>query len=244
VPLAESTGAIIPLSDWILEEACRQAASWGRVGAGRRLNGGERFISVNLSAVRLAADGFAEHLAHTLTTTGVEARQLMLEVTESARLDQEFALAAARRVRALGVRFAIDDFGTGYASLSQIFRVPVSMLKIDVTFVAALDSGSSSDAARAESLITGILDLARRLGVSVVAEGIENADQVARLRALGCELGQGFHFAPGLPADELETLVRGWAVLRQPSARLSRGGVAAGPSRGGPARRPMPRPAG
>jgi EAL domain-containing protein (putative c-di-GMP-specific phosphodiesterase class I) len=124
-------------------------------------------------------------------------------MTETTRLDHEAAATTLRQLRELGTRLAIDDFGTGYASLSQLNRIPFDILKIDRSFVAALSPGS-----RAESLITGILDLARRLGVAVVAEGIEDADQLRRLRELGCPMGQGFHFAHPMTASQLKTLLR------------------------------------
>jgi diguanylate cyclase (GGDEF)-like protein len=199
IPLAESTGAIIPLGRWILHQACRQAGPW----ATQRPDGSTRFMSVNLSAVQVADPGFAETVSAALAATGLVPSQLVLEMTETTRLDHEAAAVTLRQLRELGTRLAIDDFGTGYASLSQLNRIPFDMLKIDRSFVAALSPGS-----RAESLITGILDLARRLGVAVVAEGIEDADQLRRLRELGCAMGQGFHFAHPMTASQLKTLLR------------------------------------
>jgi diguanylate cyclase (GGDEF)-like protein len=203
IPLAESTGAIIPLGRWILNQACREAGPW----ATQRPDGSARFMSVNLSAVQVTDPSFPGSVSAALAATGLTPSQLVLEMTETTRLDQEAAAATLRELRTLGTRLAIDDFGTGYASLSQLSRIPFDMLKIDQSFVAALAPGS-----RAESLITGILDLARRLGVSVVAEGIEDADQLRQLRDLGCTMGQGFHFAHPMTAADLRTLLRNGAT--------------------------------
>jgi diguanylate cyclase (GGDEF)-like protein len=214
IPLAESTGAIIPLGRWILYQACRQAGPW----ATQRPDGSTRFMSVNLSAVQVADPGFAKTVSAALAATGLVPSQLVLEMTETTRLDHEAAATTLRQLRELGTRLAIDDFGTGYASLSQLNRIPFDILKIDRSFVAALSPGS-----RAESLITGILDLARRLGVAVVAEGIEDADQLRRLRELGCPMGQGFHFAHPMTASQLKTLLRDGLVKPGKAAKTASG---------------------
>jgi diguanylate cyclase (GGDEF)-like protein len=206
IPLAESTGAIVPLGRWILERACRQAAAWAK-------QGNPQFMSVNLSAVQVAAPGFAKVVSRVLTSTGLAPDQLVLEMTETTRLDQQAAASTLRELGKLGVRLAIDDFGTGYASLSQLSRIPFDILKIDQSFVAALTPGS-----RAESLVTGILDLARRLEVAVIAEGIEDEHQLRRLRELGCAMGQGFHFARSMPAADFATLVRKSAPAKKRAA--------------------------
>lgn len=193
IPLAEATGAISPLGEWILEEACRAAASWSAPGNPPAPG----YVSVNLSAIQVSDPSFAASLARILRSTGLPPSQLVLEVTETARLDQDVASGTLRRVRATGVRLAIDDFGTGFAALIQLARMPFDLVKIDRSFVTSIGSDP-----RAESLVAGIVDLARRLGVDVVAEGIENGIQLARLRGAGCTFGQGFHFAvPMLPAD-------------------------------------------
>jgi diguanylate cyclase len=258
IPLAEATGAIVPMGKWILEQACREAARWwgiGRVqpfgsslgssldsslgsslGSSRRPGGGA-YVSVNLSPLQIAQPGFSGFVAEVLASTGLSARQLVLETTESARLDQEGALASLRTLRAMGVRLAIDDFGTGYASLSQLRRIPFDILKIDQSFVADLSdpatapvhpaaapapapvpapsissasAAASSDArnARAESLLTGIVDMARRLNVACVAEGIENARQLSLLREIGCGFGQGYHFSEPLPVADFRALLQ------------------------------------
>jgi diguanylate cyclase (GGDEF)-like protein len=193
IPLAEATGAIVPLGEWILEQACQAATGWRALGAGA-----PGYVSVNLSAVQLADPQFAPNLARILKVTGLGPNHLVLEVTESARLDQDVAAGTLRRVRAMGVRLAIDDFGTGYAALGQLSRIPFDLVKIERSFVTTVGTD-----ARAESLVTGIVDLARRLNVDVVAEGIEDGVQLARLREAGCAFGQGFYFSRPVPPDEL-----------------------------------------
>ncbi len=195
IPLAESTGAIVPLGRWILERACRDAARWtdepGSPGA-------DRFMGVNLSALQLMQPGFADLVASVLASSGLAPRRLLLELTETTRLDQEAGSANLAQLEKLGVRLAIDDFGTGWASFSQLRRIKFDIVKIDHSFVEHLSAGS-----RSESLIAGVVDLARRLGISVIAEGIENEEQRARLQLLGTTYGQGFHLARPMPVAKL-----------------------------------------
>jgi len=193
IPLAEATGAIIPLGEWILETACKAAAGWKALDSAA-----PGYVSVNLSAVQLVDPHFAANVARILKTTDLGPQHLVLEVTESARLDQDVAAGTLRRVRALGVRLAIDDFGTGYAALGQLSRIPFDLVKIERSFVTTVGTDP-----RAESLVAGIVDLARRLGVEVVVEGIEDGVQLARLREAGCTYGQGFHFSRPLEPERL-----------------------------------------
>jgi EAL domain-containing protein (putative c-di-GMP-specific phosphodiesterase class I) len=159
-------------------------------------------MSVNLSAVQLSDETFAGSAAELLRSVGLSPRDLVLETTESTRFDQDSASVALRQIRTTGIRLAIDDFGTGYASLSQLRRIPFDIVKIDPSFVHALGPGS-----RGESLIAGIVDLARKLNILVIAEGIETAEQLGRLRQMGCALGQGYYFAEPMPAPELRALL-------------------------------------
>ncbi len=198
IPLAEATGAIIPLGEWILEQACGAAHGWAEFDGA----GAPGYVSVNLSAVQVSDPHFTPTLARVLKATGLAPHHLVLEVTESARLDHDVAAGTLRRVRALGVRLAIDDFGTGYAALGQLSRIPFDLVKIERSFISTIGTD-----ARAESLVTGIVDLARRLNVEVVAEGIEDGVQLARLRDAGCAFGQGFHFSPPVPLDELRAFL-------------------------------------
>ena len=215
IPLAEATGAIGPLGEWILEEALGAVPALTASSAAPGV--APRYVSVNLSAVQLSDPAFATALARILRTSGVSPQQLVLEVTESAKLEQDVAAGTLRRIRNLGVRLAIDDFGTGYAALGQLARMPFDLVKIERSFVTTVGSDP-----RAESLIAGIVDLARRLGVEVVAEGIEDGVQLARLREAGCAYGQGFHFAPPLTPKDLERFLADHAaVAAPPSASLA-----------------------
>jgi diguanylate cyclase (GGDEF)-like protein len=226
IALAETTGAIGPLGEWILEEACRVAAGWPSAepdAAGR--GPAPRYMSVNLSAIQLSDPAFATALERILRSSGVAPQQVILEVTESARLETDVAAATLRRIRDLGVRLAIDDFGTGYAALGQLARMPFDLVKIEQSFVSTIGTD-----ARAESLVAGIVDLARRLGVDVIAEGIEDGVQLARLREAGCAFGQGFHFSPPMTSADLEAFLADHSLAPAPAilgrARHARGSTA------------------
>jgi diguanylate cyclase (GGDEF)-like protein len=196
IPLAEESGLIVPIGRWVLEEACRQAAAWAAAGQ-------EIGVSVNVAADQLSRDGFAEDVRRALRTSGLEPASLMLELTETALMrDVQAASRHLHEIRALGVRVAIDDFGTGYASLSQLQRMPVDILKIDRAFVAALDDGGPS-----RDLLEAILGVGRSLSLKVVAEGIEAPEQLAALRAMGCEMAQGFYLGRPAPAEVLDGLL-------------------------------------
>ena len=200
IPVAESTGMIVDLGKWIITEACRQAVTWSEAPGG--LLAGDRFMSINLSTVQLTDPRFVEFLTETLQRLAVTPRQLMLEVTESANPDAEVVAETLRRIHDMGIRLAIDDFGTGYASMSRLANIPFEIIKIDISLVAVVDTD-----ARTQSVITGITDLARRLGARTVAEGVERMEQLAPLRQMSCDLAQGFHFTPSLPVAELEALL-------------------------------------
>jgi EAL domain-containing protein (putative c-di-GMP-specific phosphodiesterase class I) len=205
IPLAEATGTIVPLGEWILDEACRQGVKWSANGSSPLpgpSTSDDFFVSVNLSPIQIVQADFPALVSRMLAASGLAPGQLVLEMTESVRLDHDAASVALHELRKLGVRLAIDDFGTGYASLSQLRRIPFDIVKIDKSFIAALTPGS-----RAESLISGIVEMAGRLGIGVVAEGIETPQQLAQLRAMGCAFGQGFDFAEPMPADELAALL-------------------------------------
>ena len=211
IAVAESTGSIVPLGEWIFEEACRQAVAWSR--AGSPLADG-RFVSVNLSTVQVTHPGFVEFVAETVRRAGISGGQLLVEVTESANPDEDAVSETLRRISALGIRLAIDDFGTGYASMGRLPHAPFEVIKIDRSLVTLVATD-----ARAEAVVTGITDLARRLGASCIAEGVDHADQLAPLRQMGCELAQGYHFAPALPVPELEALVRDSSTGRWTAVR-------------------------
>ena len=197
IAVAEATGTIITLGQWIFDESCRQAAAWADGPLADR-----RFMSINLSTIQITYPGFVEFVTDAVARAGVESSRLLVEVTESANPDPDSVVDALLRIHALGIGLAVDDFGTGFASMEQLARLPFAVIKMDRSLVAAVDSD-----ARAESVVTGVTDLARRLGALTVAEGIERAEQIPPLRAMGCQMAQGFHFAPALPPAELEELV-------------------------------------
>jgi diguanylate cyclase len=214
IPVAESTGAIVALGRWILDAACRQAVTWSRHG--HPLADG-RFMSVNLSTVQLTYPGFVAFVTDTVERSGLAPGQLLVEVTESASPDEDAATAALVELHSLGVMLALDDFGTGFASMGRLPATPFDIIKIDQSLIAQVATD-----ARTESVVTGVTDLARRLGARCIAEGIENAEQLALLRQVGCHMAQGFHFAPGLPPRELERLVTATASPSATPARPSR----------------------
>jgi diguanylate cyclase (GGDEF)-like protein len=189
VPLAEETGLILSLGQYVLEEACRQARRWEAHHAANPEDGAEVAVHVNLSAVELRDPGLVGRVQATIAETRVDPRSLVFEITETVLLDEtERVSATIGELRALGVRFALDDFGTGYSSLSYLHTLPFDMLKIAKSFVDGLARGG-----REASFVRMIIELARTLGVTVIAEGIETQRQVDALVTLECDLGQGFH---------------------------------------------------
>jgi diguanylate cyclase (GGDEF)-like protein/PAS domain S-box-containing protein len=194
IPIAEQTGLIGDLGDWVLEQAVRQMAVWNAEPEVR-----PTVVSVNLSPRQLALPGLVEHVVHTIERHGVEPASLCLEITETAMVsDADAALAIVARLRALGVEVAIDDFGTGFSSLARLQHLPVTALKVDQTFVAGLTTRQSD-----RSIVAAVIALAHGLGLAVVAEGVETAAQLEILRELGCDGGQGYLWSPALPPDEL-----------------------------------------
>ncbi len=207
IALSEETGVITELGRWILHEACARASEW------RQRFERDLAISVNVSARQLRDPELVAHVVDALRATGLAARALTLEVTESVLLDTDEAIDRLHELKALGVRIAIDDFGTGYSSLNYLRELPVDVLKIDKVFV---DGVASS--AEAAGLVQAILDMARTLRLSTIAEGVETEDQAARLRALGSDEVQGFLFAAPMSAAAAEELLLG------APARATRGG--------------------
>jgi diguanylate cyclase (GGDEF)-like protein/PAS domain S-box-containing protein len=193
VPLAEETGLIVPLGVWALEEACRQAVRWHDAAPA----GPPLFMSVNLSPRQLAEPALPNEVARVLHDTGIQPSTLWLEITESTLMrDAESALSALGALRALGLHLAVDDFGTGYSSLAYLERLPVEALKIDRSFTDGVGTRKDSTA-----IVRAVVGLARALQLSTVAEGIETRQQFQRLRAMGCEVGQGYLFGPPRPPE-------------------------------------------
>jgi diguanylate cyclase (GGDEF)-like protein/PAS domain S-box-containing protein len=195
IPVAEETGLIGPLGSWVLEEACQQASTW----CPSTPEGTAPSISVNLSAGQLARPDFEDTVARVLDETRVDSSRLIFEITETVLMERAPSiLDILRRLREIGVHLAIDDFGTGYSSLHYLKRFSVDALKVDRSFVK--DLGSNLD----DSAIVGaVVSLAHSLGLFAIAEGVETKKQLSQLRRLGCDLAQGFYFAPPQPADEL-----------------------------------------
>jgi diguanylate cyclase (GGDEF)-like protein/PAS domain S-box-containing protein len=194
IPLAEETGLIVPLGWWVLEEACRQAVAWPRLPSG-----GEVEVAVNLSAKQLASPELIPIVSRVLQTSGLAPHRLCFEVTESALVhDVEQAKAALLHIKSLGVRLAIDDFGTGYASLDYVRHFSMAdYLKIDRSFVEGVEKEGSQEAA----IVTAAIALARSLGLTVIAEGVETLFQMEALRDLECDLAQGYLFSRPVPVD-------------------------------------------
>lgn len=179
IGLAEETGLIVELSDWVLAEACRNALSWAD----------ELMVSVNLSPVEFQRSDLDERIEAVLTASGIAPARLELEITESVMLeDAASALATMNRLKALGVRLSMDDFGTGYSSLSYLRNYPFDGIKIDRSFVAALDQSQGS-----EAIVSAIVSMGHALSLTVTAEGIETRAQLGTLKALACDQAQGFY---------------------------------------------------
>jgi diguanylate cyclase (GGDEF)-like protein/PAS domain S-box-containing protein len=194
IPLAEETGLIMPLGQWILEEACEKTREWQILyGYGDGLS-----ISINIGSRQIQDDSLVDVVETALAKSGLPPQSLILEITENTMLtNAEAIIKKLTELKRLGVRFAIDDFGTGYSSLSYLQRFPVDILKIDKSFVDKI-SPDNEGAAVAKAIIT----MSDSLHLKTIAEGIENCGQKNQLRGLGCELGQGFHFAKPLPTAD------------------------------------------
>jgi diguanylate cyclase (GGDEF)-like protein len=208
IGVAEDTGLIVPIGRWVLAEACRQAKAWQ---AAYPTHPPLR-VSVNLSTKQLQHQRIIRDVSDALEQSGLDPCHLLLEVTESVLMeDTEANIATLGRLKALGVRLALDDFGTGYSSLSYLRRFPVDIVKIDKSFIDGI-----ADGPEASALARAIITLGQTLHLDTVAEGIEHAEQFGELRSLGCNLGQGYHFARPLSVDAVDELLEGstvWDVI-------------------------------
>ena len=194
IPLAEETGLIVPLSEWALREAAKQARNW------QQAFGFAESIAVNLPSRLFERSDLVEHIHQCVTSSGVPHRVIQLEITEDNLMkDLQNVIPSLHRLNEIGVEISIDDFGTGYSSLAYLTTLPISELKIDRSFVRDLGITPQSSA-----VVTAIIALARSLGLRVVAEGVETLRQMEVLHRLGCVLMQGFLFSRAVPADELQ----------------------------------------
>ncbi len=195
--LAEETGLIRPIGNWVLDEACRQAHEWRAQHPENPL-----LMSVNFSTERFGHQ--PDLVSKVLYDTGLDPGGLQLEITERAMVDDnmEFLLDNLRRLKGLGVRFAIDDYGRGYSWLYHLKRMPFELLKIDRSFIEGLGEDPEDTA-----IVSGMIGLAHALGLRVVAEGVKSADQIAKLEELECDLAQGFYLAEPLPNEAMSALL-------------------------------------
>jgi len=212
LPVAEETDLIVPLGHFVLREACRQMAHWHQTCA----VDSSLSVSVNVSFRQLGDTDLVAEVASVLRETGLRPGSLKLELTESCIMSNtESAIGILRRLKAMGVGLEIDDFGTGYSSLSYLSRLPFDTVKIDRSFVKELHASEEST-----EIVKTILDLARSLHMTVVAEGVETPGQVEALAALGCDFGQGYFFSPPASSDSTQASIRDRVAFRQAFAQL------------------------
>ncbi len=199
ISLAEENGMIVPIGDWVLVEACTQAAQWQKIRGCEDIG-----ITVNLSMRQLHDNQLMNTLTNALRVSGLPATKLVLEITESMlAIDAERSAGILEQLKTIGVKLAIDDFGTGYSSLSYLKSFPVDSIKIDRSFINELHRSSTSSA-----LVEAVVNLSQALGAYTVAEGIEYSDQAGQLRKLGCDRAQGFYYCRPLPAAALTALFK------------------------------------
>jgi EAL domain-containing protein (putative c-di-GMP-specific phosphodiesterase class I) len=200
IPVAEDCGLILPIGDWGLAEACNQIQTWTRENP----ENGSLRVCVNLSARQFSREGLTDHVESLLQQSGTSSHQLGLEMTESSLIpNMNTAMEVLGGLRALGVSISMDDFGTGYSSLSYLNSFPIDVLKIDRSFV-----GRMTDGDQPLQIVRTIIELARVLGMDVVAEGIETSEQYQLLHQMGCRFGQGYLFAKPMPAEQVNTLLQ------------------------------------
>ena len=189
IPVAEDTGLIVPLGEWVLRTACAEAATWPD----------DVKLAVNVSPIQFSRSNIVAVVADALAASGLPARRLELEITEAVFIrDDEAAVAILRQLRALGVQIALDDFGTGYSSLSYLQRFPLDKIKIDRSFIKDIVESEFS-----RSIVKAVVGIANVRRIPTAAEGIETSVQMEMLREFGCSQGQGYLFSPAVPAAEV-----------------------------------------
>jgi len=211
IPIAEEAGLIIPIGKWVLREVCRQHRVWMKAGHP------SVSVSVNISASQFAQDDFAETVEEILSETGVDGERLALELTESTVM-RDIAESARQmdRLKRLGVRIAVDDFGTGYSSLSYLHRLPIDVLKIDRSFMETLNKPDGT-----RPIIEAVLSMAHTLGMTVVAEGVETAEQLKTLDQCGCDVIQGYFFSRPVVAERAAVILEAGKLVAYGNAAVS-----------------------
>ncbi|MFO1129546.1 MAG: EAL domain-containing protein [Rhodospirillales bacterium] len=208
IPVAEENGLILPIGDWVLHQACRQASAWQQAGLPPLV------ISINLSAVQFRHRLLVERLGRVLADTGIDPTLIELELTESVLMeDTKLSASLLAQIKDLGIKISVDDFGTGYSSLSYLKRFALSTLKIDTSFVSDLTRDAGD-----EAIVGAMIALGHRLGLRVVAEGVECPSQLELLKRMGCNEAQGYLFSRPVDAASFEEWVRarsgGWGDPR------------------------------
>ncbi|HEX8397125.1 MAG TPA: EAL domain-containing protein [Pyrinomonadaceae bacterium] len=199
IPIAEETGQIIPLGEWVLRESCRQFREWQN----EKIADENLTISVNLSCKQFMQSDLVERITAILQETQLKAECLRLEITESHLIeDSELAVTIIKRLRDIGVKLSIDDFGTGYSSLSYLHRLPIDYLKIDRSFVSRMLTNNENS-----EIVQTVITLAKNLGIEVIAEGIETIEQAEQLRKLNCRFGQGYFYSKPVNAEKARDII-------------------------------------
>lgn len=213
IPISESTGLIIPMTIQILHSACKQIVAWQK----QRPGATPLSVAVNLSGKHFAHPNLVEQIQDVLDQTGIAPSSLKLELTESAVMENaEIAILMLKQIKETGVQISIDDFGTGYSSLSYLHKFPIDLLKVDRSFVSAMEDNTENG-----EIVRTVIALAKALGLKVVAEGIESIHQYHQLRVLGCEYGQGYLFSKPLKVADIERLLEDnnrWQSILPPTA--------------------------
>jgi diguanylate cyclase (GGDEF)-like protein len=196
IGIAEETGMIVPIGEWVLRDACRRAVEW------QRRSPEPLTLRVNVSARQLAGEGLPQTVADVIAESGIDPGRLCLEVTESVLIeDPELTIRKLSELKDLGVQIAVDDFGTGYSSLEYLRRLPVDCVKIDRSFVRGLPDSSEDSA-----IVSAVIELGHTLKLSVTAEGVETKEQLSNLQAAGCDTAQGFLFYRPEPPETVDKL--------------------------------------
>jgi len=212
IPIAEETGLILPIGEWIIQTVVDQLAAWGpELKAHPDLS-----IAVNVSGKQLSRSDVSEVIAAALKARGVPGRRFRIELTESALMERGLSPEMLARLADLDVKLHLDDFGTGYSSLSYLHQLPVNALKIDRSFVHSMMGDATSLA-----IVQSIISLAHNLGAQVIAEGVERVDQLEQLRRLSCDLAQGYHFSRPLEVAQAAAFLSGWAAQPRPAGEAT-----------------------